>query len=491
LEGGGFRETVVSACIPVILCGGVGSRLWPLSRELYPKQLIDLVGEHTMLQTTIERLDGIPGCTPPILVAGDEHRFMVAEQVRAIGHRPRAIVLEPEGRNTAPAVAVAALLAAAGGDDPCLLVLPADHLVTDPDAFRAGVARARAQAEAGDLVTFGIPPLRPETGYGYIQQGEPLSGEGAGDGAFRVARFVEKPDAARAEEFLKAGTYLWNSGMFAFRASVYLEELKAHAPGILAACEGAVAGAATDMDFTRLAPEPFAACPSDSIDYAVMEHTDRAAVVPVSMGWSDVGSWRAVWDAGGPDGDGNVLLGDVVARGVKDSYIRSESRLVAAVGLTDHVVVETPDAVLVAPKSMAQDVKAVVAALKALGRPEVSVHRTVYRPWGAYTVLEIADRFQVKKITVNPGAALSLQMHHRRAEHWVVVTGTARVTRGEDVFDLTENESTYIPVETKHRLENRGTVPLEMVEVQSGDYLGEDDIVRFDDKYGRKGDKPG
>jgi mannose-1-phosphate guanylyltransferase/mannose-6-phosphate isomerase len=478
---------VENACIPVILCGGVGSRLWPLSRELYPKQLIDLVGGGTMLQATLARLEGIPGCAEPILVAGDEHRFMVAEQLRAAGRRPLSIVLEPEGRNTAPAVAVAALLAAAEGGDPCLLVLPADHMIGDADAFRAGVARARAQAEAGNLVTFGIPPEHPETGYGYIQKGEPLPG----DGAFRVARFVEKPDRERAEQFLKSGDYYWNSGMFAFRASVYLEELKAHAPDMLAACEAAVAGAARDMDFTRLAAQPFMACPSNSIDYAVMEPTSRAAVVPVSMDWSDVGSWRAVWGAGGPDPEGNVLVGDVVASGVKDSYIRAESRLVAAVGLTDHVVVETPDAVLVAPKGRAQDVKAIVAALKAKGRSEVSVHRTVYRPWGAYTVLEIADRFQVKKITVNPGAALSLQMHHRRAEHWVVVTGTARVTRGDDVFDLTENQSTYIPVETKHRLENPGTVPLEMVEVQSGDYLGEDDIVRFDDKYGRKGDKPG
>jgi len=480
---------VENSCIPVILCGGVGSRLWPLSRELYPKQLIDLVGEKTMLQTTLDRLDGIPGCAAPILVAGDEHRFMVAEQLRAVGRRPLAIVLEPEGRNPAPAVAVAALLAATEGN-PTLLVLPADHLIADPDAFRAGVATARAQAEAGHLVTFGIPPEHPETGYGYIQKGEPLESDDAGGGAYKVARFVEKPDRERAEAFLKSGEYLWNSGMFAFRASVYLEELKAHAPQMLAACEAAVAGAARDMDFTRLAAESFGACPSDSIDYAVMEHTSRAAVVPVSMGWSDVGSWRAVWEAGGPDSEGNVLVGDVIARGVKGSYIRADSRLVAAVGLTDHVVVETPDAVLVAPKSRAQDVKAIVAALKASGRSEVNVHRTVYRPWGAYTVLEIAERFQVKKITVNPGAALSLQMHHRRAEHWVVVTGTARVTRGEDVFLLSENESTYIPVETKHRLENPGETPLEMVEVQSGDYLGEDDIVRFDDKYGRKGDKP-
>jgi mannose-1-phosphate guanylyltransferase/mannose-6-phosphate isomerase len=469
----------------VILCGGVGSRLWPLSRELYPKQLIDLVGDETMLQATVGRLEGLADCAPPFLVAGDEHRFMVAEQLRAIGVTPRTIVLEPEGRNTAPAVATAALLARADGDDPCLLVLPADHLVADKAAFHEGIRTARANAESGALVTFGIPPVRPETGYGYIQRGAPLE-----DGkAFRVSRFVEKPDASTAEVLLACGDYLWNSGMFAFKASVYLEELKAHAPDILAACEAAAAGAKHDMDFTRLDPAAFAACPSESIDYAVMEKTDRAAVVPVDMGWNDVGSWRAVWEAGGPDPQGNVLVGDVIARDVKGSYIRAGSRLVAAVGLEDHVVIETPDAVLVTHVDRAQEVKQVVEALRAQGRPEVNIHRTAYRPWGAYTVLEVADRYQVKQITVNPGAALSLQMHHHRAEHWVVVKGTAKVTRDEETFLLSENESTFIPIGTRHRLENPGQVPLEMVEVQSGGYLGEDDIVRFDDRYGRGGDK--
>jgi len=468
--------------IPVILCGGVGSRLWPLSRELYPKQLIALVGPHTMLQATVARLDGIAGCTGPVLVAGDEHRFLVAEQLRAVGVTPRSIVLEPAGRNTAPAVAAAALLAAAGGDDPCLLVLPADHLIADPDAFRRGVEAARAQAEGGALVTFGIPPQHPETGYGYIQRGEAI-GEG---GAHQVTRFVEKPDHDTAELLIDCGDYLWNSGMFAFRASAYLEELKAHAPDILSACEAAAAGASADMDFTRLGTEAFATCPSQSIDYAVMEHTTRAAVVPVKMGWSDLGSWRAVWEAGGPDADGNVLTGDVVARDVTGSYIRSESRLVAAVGLANHVVVETPDAVLVAPMNRAQDIKQVVEALKGADRPEVTTHRTVYRPWGAYTTLEIAERFQVKHITVLPGAALSLQMHRKRAEHWVVVRGTARVTRGDDTFLLNENESTFIPTGTRHRLENPGDGPLQIVEVQSGSYLGEDDIVRFEDRYGRE-----
>jgi mannose-1-phosphate guanylyltransferase/mannose-6-phosphate isomerase len=472
---------VTRPCIPVILCGGVGSRLWPLSRELYPKQLIGLVGERTMLQATVDRLEGIEGRTDPVLVAGDEHRFMVAEQLRAAGVSPRAIVLEPQGRNTAPAVAVAALLARAKGDDPCLLVLPADHLVADPAAFRKGVEAARVHAEAGKLVTFGIPPTHPETGYGYIQRGKALPGAPG----FAVARFVEKPDRNTAEVLIACGDYLWNSGMFAFKASVYLEELKAHAPEMLAACEAAAAAAAHDLDFTRLDAAAFAACPSRSIDYAVMEKTARAAVVPVSMGWTDLGSWSAVWEAGRPDAHRNVLVGDVIAREVTGSYIRSESRLVAAVGLEDHVIIETPDAVLVTRRDRVQEVKQVVEALKAQGRPEVTLHRTVYRPWGSYTVLEVADRFQVKRISVNPGAALSLQMHHHRAEHWIVVKGTARVTRNDETFLMGENESTHIPVGTRHRLENPGQIPLEMVEVQSGAYLGEDDIVRFDDRYGR------
>jgi mannose-1-phosphate guanylyltransferase/mannose-6-phosphate isomerase len=476
---------VTRPCIPVILCGGVGSRLWPLSRELYPKQLIGLTEPRTMLQATVDRLDGIADRTDPVLVAGDEHRFMVAEQLREMGVAPRTIVLEPEGRNTAPAVAVAALLARADGDDPCLLVLPADHRIADPAAFRKGVEAARVHAEAGRLVTFGIPPLSPETGYGYIQRGQALDGAPG----FEVARFVEKPDRATAEVFVACGDYLWNSGMFAFRASVYLEELKAHAPDMLAACEAAAAEAVRDLDFTRLDADAFAACPSKSIDYAVMEKTTRAAVVPVSMGWTDLGSWSAVWEAGAPDADGNVLVGDVIARGVSDSYIRSESRLVAAVGLDDLVIVETPDAVLVAHRDRVQEIKQVVEALKESERPEVTLHRTVYRPWGSYTVLEVADRFQVKRISVNPGAALSLQMHHHRAEHWIVVKGTAKVTCDDDTFLLAENESTHIPVGTRHRLENPGQIPLEMVEVQSGAYLGEDDIVRFDDRYGR-GEEP-
>ncbi|MBI5136266.1 MAG: mannose-1-phosphate guanylyltransferase/mannose-6-phosphate isomerase [Nitrospirae bacterium] len=472
--------------IPVVLAGGIGSRLWPLSRELYPKQLISLVGEQTMLQATLGRLEGLEGCAPPMLVAGDEHRFLAAEQVRRRPNAPQSIVLEPEGRNTAPAVAVAALLARAGGADPLLLVLPADHVIGDVPAFHGAVETALAQAETGSLVTFGIRPDHPETGYGYIHQGAPADVPGA----FRVERFVEKPDLPTAQRFVAAGDYFWNSGMFAFRASVYLEELKAHAPDILTAAEAAVAGATRDLDFTRLAAGPFGACPSESIDYAVMERTARAVVVPVSMAWNDLGSWRAVWETSGPDAQGNVLMGDVIAEDVSGSYIRAEERLVAAVGIKDLVVIETGDGVLVAPRERSQDVKTLVKRLQGAGRRELSVHRTVYRPWGTYTVLEVATRFQVKHITVKPGAALSLQMHHHRAEHWVIVSGTARITRNDEVFLLSENQSTYIPIGTRHRLENPGTIPLEMVEVQSGAYLGEDDIVRFDDIYGRQGDTP-
>ncbi len=470
--------------IPVILAGGVGSRLWPLSRELYPKQLIALVGDQTMLQATISRLDGLPGCAAPILVAGDEHRFLAAEQVRGLTPSPHAIVLEPEGKNTAPAVAVAALMARAEGDDPLLLVLPADHVIGDVAAFHRAVNTALDQAQNGSLVTFGICPDQPETGYGYIHQGSPADVSGA----FKVAEFVEKPDAETAGRFLESGDYLWNSGMFAFRASAYLEELKSHAPDILSASEAAVNDADRDLDFIRLAAEPFSACPSESIDYAVMEHTRKAAVVPVSMDWNDLGSWRAVWETSQPDGDGNVLVGDVIAEDVSGSYIRSEHRLVTAVGLKDMVVVETGDGIMVAPKERSQDVKSLVKRLQKNHRPEVSVHRTAYRPWGSYTVLEIAERFQVKRITVKPGAALSLQMHHHRAEHWIIVAGTARITRDDETFLLSENQSTYIPIGTRHRLENPGTILLEMVEVQSGTYLGEDDIVRFDDIYGRQGE---
>ena len=466
--------------VPVILSGGAGTRLWPLSRELYPKQLLRLVAERTMLQETVARTEGLPGLAPPIVVCNENHRFMVAEQLRELGTAPQAIVLEPQGRNTAPAAAIAALLVSGGADaDPVLLVLPADHVITDVPAFQAAVAVGRVAAESGSLVTFGVVPDRTETGYGYIRRG-------AGPGpAFSVAKFVEKPDSATARGYVESGEYYWNSGMFMFRASAYLAELGRYAPAMLAACRAALAAAGRDLDFLRLPAQEFASCPSDSIDYAVMERTDRAVVVPLAAGWSDVGSWAALADALPRDAEGNVTAGDVLTEDSSGCYLHSTSRLVAAVGLRDHVVVETKDAVLVAPRDRVQDVKELVAELKARGRYETSLHREVYRPWGSYDSIDSGDRFQVKRLIVNPGATLSLQLHHHRAEHWVVVTGTAKVTRGDEVFTLSENESTYIPIGARHRIENPGKIPLHIIEVQSGTYLGEDDIVRFEDRYGR------
>ena len=466
--------------VPVILSGGAGTRLWPLSRELYPKQLLRLVAERTMLQETVARTEGLPGLAPPIVVCNENHRFMVAEQLRELGTAPQAIVLEPQGRNTAPAAAIAALLVSGGADaDPVLLVLPADHVITDVPAFQAAVAVGRVAAESGSLVTFGVVPDRAETGYGYIRRG-------AGPGpAFSVAKFVEKPDSATARGYVESGEYYWNSGMFMFRASAYLAELGRYAPAMLAACRAALAAAGRDLDFLRLPAQEFASCPSDSIDYAVMEKTDRAVVVPLAAGWSDVGSWAALADALPRDAEGNVTAGDVLTEDSSGCYLHSTSRLVAAVGLRDHVVVETKDAVLVAPRDRVQDVKELVAELKARGRYETSLHREVYRPWGSYDSIDSGDRFQVKRLIVKPGATLSLQLHHHRAEHWVVVTGTAKVTRGDEVFTLSENESTYIPIGARHRIENPGKIPLHIIEVQSGTYLGEDDIVRFEDRYGR------
>ena len=466
--------------VPVILSGGAGTRLWPLSRELYPKQLLRLVAERTMLQETVARTEGLPGLAPPIVICNENHRFMVAEQLRELGTAPQAIVLEPQGRNTAPAAAIAALLVSGGADaDPVLLVLPADHVITDVPAFQAAVAVGRVAAESGSLVTFGVVPDRAETGYGYIRRG-------AGPGpAFSVGEFVEKPDSATARGYVESGEYYWNSGMFMFRASAYLAELGRYAPAMLAACRAALAAAGRDLDFLRLPAQEFASCPSDSIDYAVMERTDRAVVVPLAAGWSDVGSWAALADALPRDAEGNVTAGDVLTEDSSGCYLHSTSRLVAAVGLRDHVVVETKDAVLVAPRDRVQDVKELVAELKARGRYETSLHREVYRPWGSYDSIDSGDRFQVKRLIVNPGATLSLQLHHHRAEHWVVVTGTAKVTRGDEVFTLSENESTYIPIGARHRIENPGKIPLHIIEVQSGTYLGEDDIVRFEDRYGR------
>jgi mannose-1-phosphate guanylyltransferase/mannose-6-phosphate isomerase len=471
---------------PVILSGGAGTRLWPLSRELYPKQLLPLTGTRTMLQQTLLRLEGLAGAAP-VIVCNEAHRFLVAEQVRQLKIEPRATLLEPFGRNTAPAIALAAhaalkgLAARATAVDPLLLVLPADHVIRDTAAFHEAVRAAVAPAEGGALATFGIVASAPETGYGYIQRGA------AHAAAYRIARFVEKPNAERAREFVASGQYYWNSGMFLFRARRYLQELERFAPEIARVCEAAFRGATADLDFTRIDAALFEACPSDSIDYAVMEKTADAVVVPLDAGWSDVGSWSSLHAASDADSSGNVTHGDVLSEDTHDSYLYAESRLVAAVGLTDHVVVETKDAVLVAPKSRVQDVKKLVQRLKERGRYEHSLHREVFRPWGSYDSLESGPRFQVKRLKIKPGASLSLQLHHHRAEHWIVVAGTARITRGEEQFLLEENQSTYIPVGVRHRIENPGMIALEIIEVQSGSYLGEDDIVRFEDRYGRQG----
>jgi mannose-1-phosphate guanylyltransferase / mannose-6-phosphate isomerase len=469
--------------VPVVLSGGSGTRLWPLSRELYPKQFLPLVGERTMLQDTVGRLASL-GAAGPIVVCNEHHRFIVAEQLRQQDVTPTAIVLEPVGRNTAPAVAIAALTALGGrpnAEDPVLLVLPADHLLRDVAAFHAAVRHGLAAATAGKLVTFGVVPTKPETGYGYIRR---KAGPGP---AYPIAEFVEKPDAARAAEYIASGDYLWNSGMFMFRARRYLDELGLFAPAMLQCCRAALAGATGDLDFTRLSAVEFARCPGDSIDYAVMEKTGDAVVVPLDAGWSDVGSWSALHESLAADDSGNVTHGDVITEDSTGCYLYSSQRLVATVGLKDHVVVETKDAVLVAPKERVQDVKNLVGRLKQLGRPETALHREVFRPWGSYDSVDGGNRFQVKRLTVKPGAQLSLQMHHHRAEHWVVVSGTARITCGDKVFLLSENESTYIPIGATHRIENPGKVPLHVIEVQSGSYLGEDDIVRFEDTYGRQG----
>jgi mannose-1-phosphate guanylyltransferase / mannose-6-phosphate isomerase len=471
---------------PVILSGGAGTRLWPLSRELYPKQLLALTGERTMLQQTALRLEGM-AATPPVVVCNESHRFLVAEQLRQINIEPRALVLEPFGRNTAPAIALAAhaaLKEVAGDSDPILLILPADHVIRNVPAFQKAVRVAVPAAEQGKLVTFGVIASAPETGYGYIQRVEPGPGS---EGVHRIARFVEKPDAVKAAQFVRSGEYYWNSGMFMFRARRYLQELERLAPEMAKVCASAFTTAKNDLDFTRIDPEAFESCPSDSIDYAVMERTADAVVVPLDAGWSDVGSWAALHGASEADGRGNVARGDVISEDSSGCYLYSESRLVAVVGLQDHVVIETKDAVLVAPKDRVQDVKKLVFRLKEQGRYEHSLHREVFRPWGSYDSIENGPRFQVKRLKVKPGATLSLQMHHHRAEHWIVVSGTARITRGDETFLLEENQSTYIPIGVRHRIENPGKIPVHIIEVQSGSYLGEDDIVRFEDRYGRQG----
>ena len=471
--------------VPVILSGGAGTRLWPLSRELYPKQLLPLIGEQTMLQETLLRLAGLPDLAAPVVVCNEAHRFMVAEQLRAIDAAPQAIILEPVGRNTAPAVALAALQAMANGQDPLLLVLPADHVIADAAALRRAITAGVLPAKEGILLTFGIVPTSPETGYGYIRRGTLHSSSLTPHEIFSVVQFVEKPDLATAERYLISGDYYWNSGMFLFLASVFLAELERHAPDMLASCRKAWAGKITDLDFTRLDENAFAACRADSIDYAVMEKTTVAAVVPLSAGWSDVGSWSALWAAGTPDAAGNVVSGDVLNIDSVDSYLYAGSRLVAAVGLKDTVVVETADAVLVAAKDQVQQVKKIVDHLKTQGRDEHLLHRRVNRPWGTYAGLDAGDGYLVKRITVNPGASLSLQRHRQRAEHWVVVRGTARIICDNDILTRTANQSVYIPIGAVHRLENPGDVILEIIEVQTGDYISEEDIERLEDRYGR------
>ena len=464
---------------PVLLCGGVGSRLWPVSREARPKQYLNLIGEQSMFQQTLARLEGLPVASP-IVVCNEQHRFLVAEQLRQLDIDSPSIVLEPAGRNTAPAIAIAAISAMAKDPDAVLLVLPADHYIADVDALQSAINEALTVVNEGSLITFGLIPNRPETGYGYIRCGDGLSGS-----ISELAEFVEKPDLATAQTYLESGDYVWNSGMFMFRADAYCEALSTHQPEMLNICREAMAAASIDMDFVRPDPELFATCTSNSIDYAVMEKTDRGAVVSLDCGWSDIGAWSALWEAGSPDADGNVAVGDVVLDNSRNSYVRSQSRLVTATGIDDLVIVETADAVMVADRDSVQDVKNIVKALQDLGRSEADSHHRVFRPWGSYESLVSADGFQVKRIIVNPGQRLSLQMHHHRAEHWVVVRGVAEVVNGEETFLLREDQSTYIPIGAKHRLSNLGDVPLELIEVQSGSYLGEDDIVRFEDIYGR------
>ena len=472
-----------SALLPVILCGGTGTRLWPLSRASYPKQYWALAhnAEDTLLQLTQRRLEGLPGLGSPILICNEDHRFIVAEQMRQLGVEPESILLEPMGRNTAPAVCVAALRATARGEDPLLLVLAADHVIREPEKFRATVAAGIPAAEAGRLVTFGIVPTAPETGYGYIESAEALNAASP----VPIARFVEKPDRATAEQFLASGRFTWNSGMFLFRASAMLAELERLAPELVSCCRSALEHDTPDLQFLRLDREAFAQCPSVALDVAVMERTPLGSVLPLDAGWSDVGSWSALWETADQDENGNVLRGRVISEGSRNCYLRSEHRLVVGLGVENLVVVETDDAVLIAERSQAQNVKAIVQQLEADGSSEGKAHRRIYRPWGHYTSIVEGSRWQVKRISVKPGASLSLQMHHHRAEHWVVVRGTALVEKNGVEELIGENQSTYIPLGAQHRLSNPGKIPVEMIEIQSGAYLGEDDIVRLEDVYGR------
>ncbi len=466
---------------PVVLSGGSGTRLWPMSRMLYPKQLLTLLGRESLLQQTVQRVADEKRFAAPLLVANEEHRFIIAEQLREIALMPRALLLEPIGRNTAPAACVAALALSEAEPDPLMLVMPSDHTIGDNKAFLAAVDLAVNAARNGALVSFGIAPERAETGYGYIRRGASLETEGV----FAVAEFVEKPRPGQAQQYLTSGEYSWNSGIFLFPARLYIDELERLRPSMVAACRRALTQGRRESDFIRLDKDAFYACDGDSIDYAVMEKTRRAAVVPVAMGWSDIGSWDALWEMSSKDGDGNSIEGNVIAEHTRNCYLRSEAGLVAAIGIEDLVVVGTADAVMVAPRKRTQEVKTLVARLVKEGRDEADTLPTVHRPWGTFTSLHNGHRVQVKHIVVKPGGKLSLQMHHHRAEHWVVVQGTAKIRRGEEEMMLSENQSTYIPIGTAHRLENPGKIPLHLIEVQSGSYLGEDDIVRLEDSYGR------
>ncbi len=472
----------MSKIFPVILSGGSGTRLWPLSRSGYPKQFLPLLGKESLFQLTLNRVKSIPNSEDPRVICNDEHRFLIAEQAHEIAVKLASILLEPVAKNTAPAVTLAALqLQSEGKNDDLMLILPSDHIIANPDAFYNAVQNASDAASKDHLVTFGILPTQPETGYGYIKTGDDLK-----DGSFKVDQFVEKPNLERAKEYIKLGNYLWNSGMFLFKVSTFLNEIKSHSPEILNACEQALAHSKQDLDFCRIDKEAFSSCPSDSIDYAVMEKTKQAAVVPLDASWNDVGAWPAVWDVLHKDKNGNAHQGDVIIESSNNNYVHANHRLVSLLGVEDLMVIETSDVVLVTHKDHAQDVKKIVDHLKKEDRTEHTTHRKVFRPWGSYDSVDQGPRFQVKRIIVKPGERLSLQVHHKRSEHWVVVSGTAKIRIGDDIKTLSENESTYIPVGTVHSLENPGEIPLEIIEVQTGSYLGEDDIIRLEDRYGRK-----